>query len=411
MLTEAEAELLLICARQSLSDELAQRAINILRGALRWPYIIEEASRHGTAPLLFRHLESLQQTVPVPLEEMHALRQAYVRSAFRTRVHEAAIASFIPHLVDAGVRTVLLKGAALTRNVYHDPVLRPYADVDLLIAEDKIDKAKQVLIGCGYSLAPELLSEKFNRDYHMNLPFVRREPAPIHIELHWKLTDRFSLIAFDEEEMLLRAQSVSIGAAKTNILDPSDELVYLAAHLDNHGYLNRALLDSKARQFLLHPLSGNRLIWFTDLHELISRGPNWAEVLRRAKATRAADALSVSLRLVDTLLGTAIDSDVLANLPAAQVSWPRRILARHVRSLASATSQTNFQRRFLSTRKGFELRLVRLIDIWQFLFPPREFVDRNYAAYVVGAVRQCTAMFFELLYLRALRAFGPNTVQ
>jgi len=31
----------------------------------------------------------------------------------------------------------------------------------------------------GYSLAPELISERFNRAYHMNLPFVRREPVPV----------------------------------------------------------------------------------------------------------------------------------------------------------------------------------------------------------------------------------------
>src|SRR5436309_13931396 len=97
MLTEAEAELLLICARQSLGNAARQRAVKTLNGTLRWSYIIEEAVRHGVAPLLFRHVELLRQSAPVPLEAVHLLRQAFARSAFRTRVHEDAICDLIPH--------------------------------------------------------------------------------------------------------------------------------------------------------------------------------------------------------------------------------------------------------------------------------------------------------------------------
>jgi hypothetical protein len=150
------------------------------------------------------------------------------------------------------------------------------------------------------------------------------------------------------------------------------------------------------------------------LHELVSTGVDWDQVLTRAKSARASIALSVSLRLLNRLLGTPIDPAVLAALPLPQTSWARQEFARYAQSLAnagSAPASDDFQRRFLSTRKSFELRLIRLIDISQYVFPPRRFVERNYVAHVLDAVRQCCAMFVELVYRRVLRALRTNTAQ
>jgi len=409
MLTDVEAELLLICARQSLPDSLVSRAIEILdESPLRWPYLTQEASRHGVAPLLFKHFESLGDRVGV--EQRNEFRQAYVKSAFRARVHEDALAVVVSRMVEAGVVPVLLKGMSLTRTVYPDAALRPFADIDLLIATDKIDIAKAVLISCGYSLAPELWSEKFNRQYHMNLPFARKAHSPVHIELHWKLTDHFSLVRFDEQAMLARTRSVAVGNAAANVLDPADELVYLAAHVDNHGYLNRAMLDGCDKRFLLHALSGNRLIWFTDLHELVCRSVDWNLVCARARHAHADAPLAISLQLTRALLGTPIDTTLLSDLPKAD--WLRRKISRHVRSLANAgdehLSAANFNRLFLSTRKGFELRLIRLIDIWTYIFPPPELAQRAYAMHVLRAISGCLVMLVQLVFYRASRQFRTH---
>jgi hypothetical protein len=51
------------------------------------------------------------------------------------------------------------------------------------------------------------------------------------------------------------------------------------------------------------------------------------------------------------------------------------------------------------------LRLVRLVDVWGYIFPTRSRMDRNssYLVHVFCALGHCTQMFFELEWQRLLR--------
>jgi len=415
MLTKAEVELLLVSARQCLPDELSHRLGEIVNSPLRWADVIEEASRHGIGPMLFHHLESLPQRITIPTDEMHSLRQAYVRSAFRNRVHEEAIAGLLARFDKAGIKVVVLKGAGLVRTVYHDSALRPFADIDLLCEEHQVDQARELFLDTGYVIAPELLSEQFNRRYHTNLPFVRVEPVPVHVEFHWKLMDRFSRYSFDEAELLGRARPAPSGKSVGSVLEPEDDIVYLAAHLHNHGYLNAvAAQQTDPRLFVLDRLSANRLIWFTDLHELIGAGLSWSKVLDRAGAAKALGPLSVSLRLLMMLLGTQFDAAVLGELQLPSIAWPKRMLARYVFSLTDTENGSARRRRFeeqlLSTRRGFELRWIRLFDIWEYLFGNREGAkkSRPHLGQVVCALFRLVSMLVNFVYYRLFRLFGAR---
>ena len=378
MLTDTERELILICARQSVPADLRQRAIEILDSDLHWEEMIATSWRHGIAPLLFQNVQLLDPNGKVPGSAMHLLRQSYVRASFRNQTHLAAVAELLDGFASAKIDIVLLKGAALAPTLYRDPALRPFADIDLLVRADKIDNAKTILQNNGYEIAPELLSENFNRRYHLNLPFVRPTGGPVHIELHWNLIDSFSPISFDHDALFARAHRASVAGRDALVLSPEDELIYLAAHLDNHGYLNRTIVDrTRTDRFPFDELSGDRLIWFTDLHELISSGAlNWATVIERARDAQAVSALSVTLRLLQNLLGTKLEAHLLEALPLPRVRWPERRLGDYVLSIVDLSDTHSrarqfFRRNFLSTRRGFELRLVRLIDVWEYIFPAR----------------------------------------
>jgi hypothetical protein len=409
MLTEAERELLLLCARQHLTASESKRVSEIVQRSVDWNEVIAAAWRHGVAGLLFHNLHRSAAGEPVRPEVLHQLRQGYVRSAFRNQAHYVAIAEILERAAIIKLEVVLLKGAALARTVYHDQTLRPFADIDLLVRQSEVDKAKQVLRDLGYAIAPELLSEAFNRKYHNNLPFVRHLPNPVHIELHWRLTDRFSAATFDYPAVLNRTLPISIDSTKGLKLGREDHFLYLALHLDNHGYLNHALCESEDNlsRFVLHPLSGNRLIWFTDLHELAGAGLNWDRMLQTALTSCSGEQLGTTLRLLHALLKTPVPEPILNQLPVAKIRWPERRIADRVFGLANNESERSpivvrFQRRFLVTRKGFELRPIRLMDLWRYIFPPRESV-KFYPVHVLRALGNCARMLTELLCLRAIR--------
>ena len=153
--------------------------------------------------------------------------------------------------------------------------------------------------------------------------------------------------------------------------------MYLALHLDKHGYLNRGVVGSgRERAFALDGLSANRLIWFTDLHEVCERhrGLDWDAVAERSRTWGMADPVGTSLAMLMTLLGTNVDDGALKALGGATAGWFRRWLAGqlcHSGCGARDRARDFVRRMMLPTRKDFELRLVRLLDIGEFLFPAR----------------------------------------
>ena len=379
-------QILLNCARQEMSPALQAETRSLLQETNDWELLVRTAWRHGVAPLLHRHLQA-----HLPNECKNALRQCYVRAAFRSQTHFAAIAELLREFQRQGVPVMLLKGAALGLTTYRDPALRPFADIDLLIREEAIDAAKSIFANSGYALAPELISEKLARRFHTNLPFVRQTQPPVHVELHWRLTDRFTNDELPEAEFWARARGIAVQDTAACSLRVEDEISYLATHLAKHGYLNQALRNEAG--WIIDELSANRLIWFTDLHELITRNAvDW-------RLVETSPGIASSLRLLHHLLGTGgIPEDFRAHQPAR---FSKRLALGLAKFAARSERRRElFRRHFLATRKGFELRLVRLFDLWNFIFPR----DGGSLEHSARAIKQCFALFFALLTRRRHRA-------
>ena len=361
--------ILIAAARQDLSSSLLARLQHLLSGEVDWDRLTSEAWRHGVAGLLYRHFSSdaLAPLVPAPCRAV--LRGYYVRSAFRQRTHSAAIDGMLGAFGLCGVPVILLKGAALTRTTYRDLALRPYADIDLLISDHDVAAAKDAMGRCGYGLDPVLLSEKISRRFHSNLPFVKNGGPPVHVELHWSLSDRFGAYEIPADDFRARAVMIEAGGSPARVLELHDSIVYLAAHLDKHGYLNQAIASAEGdtASRVLDELSGNRLIWVTDLHELISSRPvDWRVLAQRAGTGELREAVASALLLLHRLFGTAVDPGLRPGAP----HWAQRATNRMVLAASSSPGRRRFfQRHILRTRRGFEVRLIRLVGLGSCLFP------------------------------------------
>lgn len=404
-LSADEQRVLLNCARQQMSGDLIAQTRRALEGSIAWDRIIDTAWRHGVAPLLQGHLASHALQDLVPDEAKHSLRECYVRTAFRSQTHLAAIDELRRAFAGAEVPVILLKGAALVLSTYRDPAWRPFADIDLLIREDQIASAKSALADNGYTLAPELLCEELSRRFHVNLPFVKRSDRPVHVELHWRLADRFTAYEFSNDELWSRASHLSPEPSAL-VLEVHDAILYLAAHVDKHGHSNQALANAtEGTTWVLDELSGNRLIWFTDLHELITASAiNWTLIEERSRPRELRAAISATFRLLRGLLGTEGIPDAL--LAASPAPWPKQLLAQSWQRAADSKHRRVFFHRYvLATRKGFELRLVRLADLWSFIFP------RGEISFVrsMKALGRCTSLSCALFAARLRRFLRPRS--
>lgn len=120
----------------------------------------------------------LESALPGSLAER--LREARRAAAARVLLQLEAARRAAGALDDAGLRHVFYKGFLLGEELYGDAVLRPAADVDLLVAEDDRGPAVAALAAAGFAPAPE----PDQPGYELTLA-----GHGVQLDLHWHLLE------------------------------------------------------------------------------------------------------------------------------------------------------------------------------------------------------------------------------
>ena len=129
-------------------------------------------------PLLHRNLLRLGVDEP-------RLREAYRRTRTTNEQIFLATAPLLQRLQRAGVRTMLLKGAALTVAVYRDHGLRTMHDIDVLVP--RAHAATAIGVACDSGWTSDLPLPALDTAHLPRHGQHFRDPAGIALDLHWHL--------------------------------------------------------------------------------------------------------------------------------------------------------------------------------------------------------------------------------
>jgi hypothetical protein len=217
-----DAHAFLDLAERSLALPLVAYRLGAARKLDRWPAVIAARARA-------------------------AAREALLLEAIRGK-EDGRVLSV---LADAGVRPLLLKGAALARRLYPAPWLRPRVDTDLLVPERDVDRVAVALARSGYredAMVPGRLLFAERR-------WLRRvAPGVTYVlDVHWRVVNAHEFAAalpFDE----LAATAVAVPGL------PS-------ARAPNDGY---SLLVAAVHHVVQHG-AGFDPLWLYDIALLASR--------------------------------------------------------------------------------------------------------------------------------------------
>jgi hypothetical protein len=262
---------------------------------------------HGLLPLLAFRLEG---TPGLPPSVATRLRDAWRQTTRRNLALTAELLGLLDALSTAGVRAIPFKGPVLAASAYGHVGLRDFGDLDLLVAREDVQPAKEILKGRGYraQLALTAAQEAALLDTRYEYPFVRDADGVV-VEIQWAVTPRYFAVPFDLRAMWARAERVAIGGREVPSLAPEDLLLVLAVHGAKHLW--------------------RRLGWAADLVALLEARPalDWPAVAARARQLGA----SRIVRLAVTLaleLGARIPAPVAAD---AQADPTAQALAHAVR--------------------------------------------------------------------------------
>lgn len=318
---------------------------------LDWQYILRQARYHNIAPLLHKNIKGL----PISKD----LEKIYTYTAYHNMLYLEELQQ-----ITERINAIVLKGPRLATDIYGNIGLRPFVDLDLLIQKEELEDAISALSDMGYTTQ----NKDFYKKHHFLMPFKKNGKIPITIDLQWEFVDKFILHRIDMDK-------VWIG------FTPEMNILYLLLHIEKHAFFNKAIYDKgNPRDWLFTNPRGNKLIWFTDLYELIKRyGIN----LKLAEEWGIQNIVYYNLYILNKLYPIP----GLENLPQPRLGPPKRLIYN------MALKNTK-----LKMDHDIHLRPIRAVDLVNYLFPPV-----NYHANIIHLLRGLKEILKEFLGICRLK--------
>jgi hypothetical protein len=184
----------------------------------------------------------------------------------------------------------------LAQQLYHQPFLREFLDLDILVPAEEVGQVIALLGLDGFEAQFRLTSRQLTR-FQKNWCEMALYNAARNIlmEIHWRLFSSDYSFSPAAETAWEATRQVFIAQRPITTLSIENQLLFACLHQAKHNW--------------------SRLGWVMDLAALVKQSPhmNWKEVQHRAGHFGTARMIRVSLQLIQDLFGVP--------LPPAIAEW------------------------------------------------------------------------------------------
>lgn len=310
-----------------------RRARRLLLGALKAPEQLP-ALPPGDWELLLRvarrvrllgRLESELSRLGL-LDSIPARAAAHLRAARNVIEHRKTLVSWEVNrilwaLKGIEVPLILLKGTGYLLAGLPPARGRIFADVDLLVPEERIGEVEERLVERGwFKTQIDPYDDRYYRVWMHEIPPLRHRERGTEIDIHHRLLPKTSHLSSDPAPLF--AASRPLADPRLRVLAPVDMVLHSLVHLFLEG----------------DPDEGLRLRDLVDVHDLLGHHGQqpgfWAELAQRARALGFARPLFYGLRHAQGLLGTPVPDEVQQQIEDAAPVWPIRVLMDQLIPLA-----------------------------------------------------------------------------
>jgi hypothetical protein len=303
---------------------------------INWSWLETFALRQGLFAILMRQLPPA--TIPEPI--FHRWQHAGIQVAMQNTRALAATHQVLARLEKAAISAAGMRGIVLAHLIYPDAMLRPMADVDLLIPIAARDAFEHLIAENAFGPVKYLRSQ-----YVFGLNQTK-------FEVHWSLlTPKRYRSAADFETWVSHRRGIETPLGQLWCLCPEHELLGLICHWAVH-----------------HDLAG--VLPAIDIARFIQSQPlDWAYIRRWCASHHLTRLVTFTLNYIDTLLNTRLAH----HLPNASQYLPPhtdRVFAAYMaRMWAQDTAIAAWRRRknlfFLAESATTKLRqAIRMLDLY-----------------------------------------------
>jgi hypothetical protein len=336
------------------------------------------------------------------LEQTH-LEDSYRSSAASSLLHEHEIRKIFNRFDALGIKAILLRGLYLGLQIYKDPALRPFADIDLLIEKRNIERAKRALGEIGYSYSPLLFPEEIFLEVHLHLLYFQPKHG-IRCEVHWAIDHPFTTYDIKMKEIFETSAPIDLQGIHCFDIRPELRFILLLVHVQKHLPSVKYLYDSP--DVLQHIIDNGELLHVLDAYLFLktySTNFDWHLFVEKAIEWNVDGVMYSTLRTLQKVFDLPLPDEIFAELlPPARRPMERFLAGSAMSRIGSNRLISRIAGRLVFTPK-------RLPDLYAWFFPDRRTIMRRHRVgsrglilwYYMENLAGCVLKILNLLVLYA----------
>lgn len=269
----------------------------------QWKKFLAIVAHQRVTSLIFYRLKKKGLDQAVPSDVCASLKNVYQQNIIRIMKISGQSRQVLKALNTADIPTIPLKGIVLANSVYKSIGLREMNDLDLLVPQEKLARAFEIITGIGYKPSQPFCLDSFIQTGKHIPALIKKDH--VTIEIHWNITSPNMSYSIDPQELWEKAVPVQILDYETLMLSPEDLLLHICLHTSYQHQFD----------FGLRP--------FCDIAEVIHHFGttlDWQVVIEKAKQRKWARGVYLALIIASEFVGADVAKDVLERLRPADVT-------------------------------------------------------------------------------------------
>lgn len=310
---EASLPLLCLADTSEFSANLQELLPQSLSGWHRW---LECAQHNRIETQVWKNVQGLE--LPEFIRTGLAERSQVIRHQNQLRRKEAQ--RLFDKLAERQIPVVVLKGNAISLEIYKDADYKQMNDFDLLFKREDLDRLAEVYQELGYSTAAALGGNFRDQEkYSHHWPLFFSKDMCLFIGTHWGLVSPFGKIKLNDEEIWQRVRPLTHQVHRLSI---EDSLHHFCVHLSPYKVGIKELSD--IYNFLIFHRDDINWNFFSRLVEQSNSQESVFRALSLCQSLFDLPGVNAFLEKLKPFLGKAIKKEMLHRLhPPEKILFTR----------------------------------------------------------------------------------------
>ncbi len=227
--------LLMIMLAPSKSPSIQAKLINAAENnKIQWEKLLYQANIQTCTPLWYARLKKDNFLSYLPADLVEYLAEIYQSNLLRNQQLQSALLDLLREFNAASIDTLLLKGAAtFCDQLFSDAGSRFMGDLDILVADDKVESCRKILQRLGFKEIPDegMELDGLPTDIrHHQLPRYFIPGTPVVVEIHFKLSYALAGRMITPDAAWKTRSKTQFMGQNTSVLSADHKLLLNAAH-------------------------------------------------------------------------------------------------------------------------------------------------------------------------------------